>query len=162
MDGMKDLPVQKRPRLLSDNESSCLSHAFEDYLWVPAIRHLRCAPHHPQTNGKIERFHETHSSDSLSYTRSIVTGAIKAKSIWPCACRMQTWTFCLGSRISRRFVWSFMAAAPGTHPARLRRECRRHSAAFLAHARHNFRNAGSAICKDQYKTHNVTPVAGSN
>jgi transposase InsO family protein len=23
------------------------------------IRHIRCAPHHPQTNGKIERFHET-------------------------------------------------------------------------------------------------------
>jgi transposase InsO family protein len=24
-----------------------------------AIRHIYCAPHHPQTNGKIERFHET-------------------------------------------------------------------------------------------------------
>ena len=23
------------------------------------IRHIYCAPHHPQTNGKIERFHET-------------------------------------------------------------------------------------------------------
>jgi hypothetical protein len=23
------------------------------------IRHIRCAPHHPQANGKIERFHET-------------------------------------------------------------------------------------------------------
>jgi hypothetical protein len=24
-----------------------------------AIRHVYCAPHHPQTNGKIEHFHET-------------------------------------------------------------------------------------------------------
>jgi putative transposase len=24
-----------------------------------SIRHIYCAPHHPQTNGKIERFHET-------------------------------------------------------------------------------------------------------
>ena len=24
-----------------------------------AIRHTRCSPHHPQTNGKLERFHET-------------------------------------------------------------------------------------------------------
>jgi putative transposase len=38
---MKDLPVQQRPRLLSDNGSSYLSHAFEDYLRMLAIRHIR-------------------------------------------------------------------------------------------------------------------------
>jgi Integrase core domain len=26
---------------------------------MPSIRHLRCSPHHPQTNGKLERFHQT-------------------------------------------------------------------------------------------------------
>ena len=57
--GMKRVPVQDRTRLLSDNGSSYLSHAFEDYLRMLEIRHIRCAPHHPQTNGKIERFHET-------------------------------------------------------------------------------------------------------
>ena len=57
--GMKKVPVEDRTRLLSDNGSSYLSHAFEDYLRMLQIRHIRCAPHHPQTNGKIERFHET-------------------------------------------------------------------------------------------------------
>jgi len=57
--GTKEMPAEERPRLLSDNGSSYLSHAFEDYLRMLAIRHIRCAPHHPQTNGKIERFHET-------------------------------------------------------------------------------------------------------
>jgi len=57
--GMKSVPVESRARLLSDNGSSYLSHAFEDYLRMLQIRHIRCAPHHPQTNGKIERFHET-------------------------------------------------------------------------------------------------------
>ena len=57
--GMKNVPVEDRTRLVSDNGSSYLSHAFEDYLRMLEIRHIRCAPHHPQTNGKIERFHET-------------------------------------------------------------------------------------------------------
>ena len=57
--GMKSVPVHDRTRRASDNGSSYLSHAFEDYLRMLEIRHIRCAPHHPQTNGKIERFHET-------------------------------------------------------------------------------------------------------
>jgi putative transposase len=57
--GMDDVPVNDRSRLLTDNGSGYLAHAFEDYLHMLAIRHIRCSPHHPQTNGKIERFHET-------------------------------------------------------------------------------------------------------
>jgi putative transposase len=57
--GMKNVPVEDRTRLVSDNGSSYLAQAFEDYLRMLRIRHIRCAPHHPQTNGKIERFHET-------------------------------------------------------------------------------------------------------
>ena len=34
------------------------ARAFEDYLRTLAIRHIYCSPHHPQTNGKPERFHE--------------------------------------------------------------------------------------------------------
>jgi putative transposase len=57
--GMKNVPVEDRTRLVSDNGSSYLSHAFEDYLRMLRIRDIRCAPHHPQNNGEIERFHET-------------------------------------------------------------------------------------------------------
>lgn len=57
--GMEQVPVEDRTRLLSDNGSGYLARAFEDYLRMLAIRHIRCSPHHPQTNGKLERFHET-------------------------------------------------------------------------------------------------------
>jgi putative transposase len=57
--GMKNEPVEDRTRLVIDNGSIYLSHPFEDYLRMLRIRHIRCAPHHPQTNGEIERFHET-------------------------------------------------------------------------------------------------------
>ncbi len=57
--GMERVPVQDRTRLLSDRGSGYLARAFEDYLRVLAIRHIYCSPHHPQTQGKLERFHET-------------------------------------------------------------------------------------------------------
>jgi hypothetical protein len=41
--------------LLSHHGSGYLARAFEKYLRMLAIRQY-CAPHHPQTNGKIERF----------------------------------------------------------------------------------------------------------
>jgi putative transposase len=57
--GMKNVPVEDRSRLVTDNGPGFLAQAFEDYLRMLALRHIRCSPHHPQTNGKLERFHET-------------------------------------------------------------------------------------------------------
>lgn len=51
--------MEDRAQLASDNGSSYLSLVFEDYLQILEVRPIRCAPHHPQTNGKIKRFHET-------------------------------------------------------------------------------------------------------
>jgi transposase InsO family protein len=55
--GMPAAPVESRARLLTDRGPGYLAAAFEDYLRALGIRHI-CAPHHPQTNGKLERFHE--------------------------------------------------------------------------------------------------------
>jgi putative transposase len=57
--GMRQVPVEDRTKLLTDHGSGYLARVFEEYLHMLAIRHIYCAPHHPQTNGKIERFHET-------------------------------------------------------------------------------------------------------
>jgi len=57
--GMRQVPVEDRTKFLSDHGSGYLARAFEEYLRMLSIRHIYCAPHHPQTNGKIERFHET-------------------------------------------------------------------------------------------------------
>jgi putative transposase len=57
--GMTDVPVVDRTRLLSDNGSGYVSRAFNDYLRLVGITHIRSAPFHPQTNGKIERYHES-------------------------------------------------------------------------------------------------------
>ena len=57
--GQEQVPVEDRARLLTDRGPGYLAHAFEEYLKTLSIRHIYCAPHHPQTNGKLERFHET-------------------------------------------------------------------------------------------------------
>ena len=51
--------VQHKPRLLSDNGSCYISGELADWLDKRDINHIRSAPHHPQTQGKIERWHQT-------------------------------------------------------------------------------------------------------
>jgi putative transposase len=57
--GMTNVPVIDRTKLLSDNGSGYVSRAFNDYLRLVSIDHIRSAPFHPQTNGKIERYQQS-------------------------------------------------------------------------------------------------------
>ena len=61
--GMTDVPVEDRTRLLSDNGSGYVSRLFREYLQLVGIRHVLAAPYHPQTNGKLERYHQTLKRD---------------------------------------------------------------------------------------------------
>ena len=47
------------PRLLTDNGPCYVSHEFNNYLIEKNMGHVRGAPYHPQTQGKIERYHRT-------------------------------------------------------------------------------------------------------
>jgi len=48
-----------RPRLLSDNGASYISGDLAEWLDDREMDHVRGAPYHPQTQGKIERWHQT-------------------------------------------------------------------------------------------------------
>jgi len=72
--------LNKPPKLLSDNGSCYVSQELGSYLEQYNIKHVRGRPGHPQTQGKIERYHRTmknviklenyYSPDELRYRLS--------------------------------------------------------------------------------------------
>jgi putative transposase len=57
--GIETAKVIHKPRLLSDNGSSYIAGDLADWLKDRGMDHVRGAPLHPQTQGKIERWHQT-------------------------------------------------------------------------------------------------------
>jgi len=57
--GCDQVDVRHRPRLLSDNGASYVAGELAEWLDDKGMDHVRGAPYHPQTQGKIERWHQT-------------------------------------------------------------------------------------------------------
>src|SRR4029077_14349783 len=57
--GCDSARVVQRPRLLSDNGPCYVAAGLADWLADQSMDHTRGAPSHPQTQGKIERWHQT-------------------------------------------------------------------------------------------------------
>ena len=57
--GCDQANVIHRPRLLSDNGASYIAGELAEWLDDNGMDHVRGAPYHPQTQGKIERWHQT-------------------------------------------------------------------------------------------------------
>jgi putative transposase len=57
--GRSEVRVRHRPRLLSDNGPGYISDELARWLAARGREHVRGAPCHPQTQGKIERWHQT-------------------------------------------------------------------------------------------------------
>ncbi|SFE75440.1 Integrase core domain-containing protein [Sulfitobacter brevis] len=64
--GCDPATVRHKPRLLSDNESCYISGDLAEWLEGQSMEHVRGAPFHPQTRGKIERWHQTMKNRVLS------------------------------------------------------------------------------------------------
>lgn len=57
--GCASAKIQNKPRLLSDNGPCYIAGDLAKWLERKNIEHIRGAPCHPQTQGKIERWHQT-------------------------------------------------------------------------------------------------------
>jgi putative transposase len=73
--------VLNKPRLLSDNGPCYIAGELAEYLEEHGMDHVRGAPNHPQTQGKIERWHQTLKNRILLenyYLQSELEAAIAA------------------------------------------------------------------------------------
>jgi transposase InsO family protein len=53
------VPKKQRPRLLSDNGSCYIAQELDKFMTDHGIKHIRGRVRHPQTQGKIERYHRS-------------------------------------------------------------------------------------------------------
>ena len=52
--------------VVSDNRPQITSTEFAEFMRVNGIKHIRCAPYHPSSNGCAERFVQTFKKALLS------------------------------------------------------------------------------------------------
>ena len=63
--GVNQVKVKHQPRLLSDNGPCYTAGELSDYLAANGMIHTRGRPYHPQTQGKIERWHRSMKNQIL-------------------------------------------------------------------------------------------------
>lgn len=49
----------EHPRIISDNGAQFIARDFKELIRLLGMTHVRTSPGHPQSNGKLERWHET-------------------------------------------------------------------------------------------------------
>ena len=47
------------PRIISDNGPQFIARDFKEFIRVSGMSHVRTSPYYPQSNGKIERWHQS-------------------------------------------------------------------------------------------------------
>ena len=55
----KELYPEARPRIISDNGPQFVAKDFKEFIRLSGMSHVRITPYYPQSNGKIERWHQT-------------------------------------------------------------------------------------------------------
>lgn len=54
-----------RPRIITDNGPQFIAKDFKEFIRISGMTHVRTSPYYPQSNGKIERWHQTIKQDCI-------------------------------------------------------------------------------------------------
>lgn len=50
---------EEKPRVISDNGPQFIARDFKEFIRISGMSHVRTSPYYPQSNGKIERWHQS-------------------------------------------------------------------------------------------------------
>ena len=54
-----------KPRIISDNGPQFIARDFKEFIRVTGMTHVRTSRNYPQSNGKLERWHQTLKADAI-------------------------------------------------------------------------------------------------
>lgn len=81
----KEKFTDAKPRIISDNGPQFIAKDFKEFIRISGMTHVRTSPFYPQSNGKIERWHQSLKKEcvrpktplSLEHARQIVSEFIE-------------------------------------------------------------------------------------
>src|SRR5207247_7752915 len=81
----KEKHPEARPRIISDNGPQFIARDFKGFIRISGMTHVRTSPYYPQSNGKIERWHQSLKEEcirpgtplSLEDARRLVEGYVE-------------------------------------------------------------------------------------
>ena len=81
----KEKYPNESPRIISDNGPQFIARDFKEFIRISGMSHVRTSPYYPQSNGKIERWHESLKREcirplcplSLEDARRLVEGFVE-------------------------------------------------------------------------------------
>jgi transposase InsO family protein len=54
-----------KPRIISDNGPQFIARDFKEFIRITGMTHVRISPYYPQSNGKLERWHQSLKSECI-------------------------------------------------------------------------------------------------
>jgi putative transposase len=61
----KEKHPHARPRVISDNGPQFIARDFKEFIRISGMTHVRTSPYYPQSNGKLERWHQSLKRESI-------------------------------------------------------------------------------------------------
>ena len=63
----KEKYPEAKPRIISDNGPQFIARDFKEFIRISGMTHVRTSPYYPQSNGKLERWHQSLKSGSSGF-----------------------------------------------------------------------------------------------